>query len=228
MSRVPSRCATSARSGSRLATSSGSGRPAGERTGGGVCSGAANADDLDLEGAARALIAHDVAWAVPEQRLPERGGRRQRVERIVRLFDRADEVARRVVLTFHLDLDDRAGSDHVAGRTLDHHGGLEHLLQLPDACLVVALLVLRRVVVGVLTDVPVLSGSFEGGGDLRSTLAGALVELLLQAREGLLRKVGAFHSLLRLPAGPDASSGCVRSQARCEVCVKDGEIGAGR
>ena len=54
--------------------------------------GAADADDLDRERAAGAFVADRVARCSTEERLAERRRRRQHVEGVVALFDRADEV----------------------------------------------------------------------------------------------------------------------------------------
>ena len=72
-----------------------------------------------------------------------------------------------VVVALVAELDERARLDDLAGGVaVDHDRVLQHLLELADARLVVALLVLGRVVVGVLADVAVLAGPLDPQRDL--------------------------------------------------------------
>ena len=71
--------------------------------------------------------------------------------------------------------------DDVARCPFDDDRVLEELLELADTRLVVALLVLRRVEVGVLTNVTVLACLLDPRRDLLAPFVGALLELVLQA-----------------------------------------------
>ena len=77
----------------------------------------------------------------------------------------------------------RAGGDDALVAALDDLGGLEHVLELADAALHVALLVLGGVVVAVLAEVADQSGRLDLLGDLDAAPGGEVVELGLQPFE---------------------------------------------
>ena len=96
-----------------------------------------------------------------------------------------------VVVALVTQVDDRARLDDVAGGVgVDDHRVLQHLLELADAGLVDALLVLGRVVVGVLLDVAVLAGPFDRERELAPAGGGAFFQFRLQPRVGLGREMG--------------------------------------
>jgi short-chain Z-isoprenyl diphosphate synthase len=85
-------------------------------------------------------------------------------------------------------------------------GVTQQLLELPDARLHLALLVLGRVVLGVLAQVAVGAGDLDLGGDPLATLGLERLELALEAVVGLLAQVGLGHggsSCRSEEAGPD-------------------------
>jgi hypothetical protein len=77
---------------------------------------------------------------------------------------------------------------------------------LADARLVVPLLVLRRVVISVLTDVAVLACALDPGGDLLAARARPFGELLLEPVVGLLRELRWSHRC-RLPGASGIDEG---------------------
>ena len=86
------------------------------------------------------------------------------------------------------------GFDHVAGGAgVDDDRVLQHLLELADAGLVEAVLVLGRVVVGVLLDVAVLAGPLDRERELPPARRGAFFQFRLQPLVGLGREVGLGH-----------------------------------
>ena len=99
-----------------------------------------------------------------------------------------DEVALggRLVVALVDDGDDAAGTDDAVARRGDDLGVLEQVLELADAALHVALLVLGGVVVAVLGQVAELAGSFDLAGDLDATTCREVLELGLQPIEGML------------------------------------------
>ena len=97
------------------------------------------------------------------------------------LLDGTDEVRHRVVVVGHANLDDGARRDDIARRRFDHDRVLEELLDMADTRLVVALLVLRRVEVGVLTNVTVLACLLDPRRDFLAPFVGALLELVFEA-----------------------------------------------
>src|SRR5947209_40939 len=133
-------------------------RPGGSGTGGAAAvseNSDVDSDDLDLQQAARRLVFDDVARVAPDERLAERGPRGDHRDVVAPLLDRADEIALGVVVALVADGDDRAGGDGATGGagSVDDLGALEHRLQLADARLHLALVVLGRVVVAVLGQV---------------------------------------------------------------------------
>ena len=152
-------------------------------------SGGPDAHDLDRELAARALVADGLAGA-RARAAPAPAATTWTAPRTPRCAPRWSRPGRSgVVVAFHPHLDDGAGSDDLARLALDDHGGAQDLLELADARLVVALLVLGRVVVGVLPDVAVLAGALDPGRDLLAARARTLGELLLEPVVGLLRQL---------------------------------------
>ena len=126
--------------------------------------------------------------------MPERRVRRQHVVLLVALLDRADEIRDEVVVAFVAKVDERARLDDVAGGVgVDHDRVLQHLLELADAGLVEAVLVLGRVVVGVLLDVAVLPGPLDRERELAPPRGGAFFQFRLQPGVGLGREVGLGH-----------------------------------
>ena len=109
--------------------------------------------------------------------------RAHHVEIVGLLLHVADEVAlgHGVVVAFVDDGDDRAGRHDAFVAALDDLGGLDDVLELADAALHVALLVLGGVVVAVLAEVAHQSGRFDLLGDLDSTAGGEVLELGLQS-----------------------------------------------
>ena len=102
------------------------------------------------------------------QRGAERRRRADDVEVVGLLLDVADEVALGVVVAVALvdDGDDRARADDAGLGRLDDLGVLEDRLELADAALHVALLVLGGVVVAVLGEVAELAGPLDLLGHL--------------------------------------------------------------
>ena len=90
--------------------------------------------------------------------------------------------------------DDRARADHAGRRRLDDLGVLEDRLELADAALHVALLVLGGVVVAVLGQVAQLAGALDLRGDLEAApRRGEVVELGPQPVVRGLGQLVRFH-----------------------------------
>src|SRR6478735_1443944 len=168
-------------------------------TAGGCSTGGPDAHDFDRERALGARVADGVAGRVVEQRLAEGRRRRQHLELVAAFLDGTHQIGDGGVVTLHLHLDDRSGSDDLTRLAGDHLDAPQDLLELADPSLVVTLLVLRRVVVGVLLDVTVFARPLDPRRDLLATRAGAFRQLLLEPVVGLLRKVRCSHRC-RLPA----------------------------
>ena len=132
----------------------------------------------------------------PEQRGAERSGGADDVEVVDTLLDVTDEVALGLVVGVALvdEGDDAAGPDDAFGGRGDDLGVLEDVLELADASLHVALLVLGRVVVAVLGEVAELARPLDLLGHLDSTAGGQVVELGAQTVVRLLRQLVRLHS----------------------------------
>jgi len=100
----------------------------------------------------------------------------------VPLLDGAHQVGGGVGTGAHPDLHQHPGGDRVAAGGVDDLGRLEDLLEMADAGLVEALLVLGRVVVGVLADVAVLACPLDALRDLTPVRARPVRQLVGQPR----------------------------------------------
>ena len=121
------------------------------------------------------------------------------------------------------------GPDHARLGRLDDLGVLEQRLELADAPLHVALLVLGRVVVAVLREVAQLAGALDLGGDLDAAPRGEVVELGAQPVVRLLGQLVRFHGGPGYPGGhrrigrfPTVDSSAMSRTHRVAVIGGDG------
>ena len=164
------------------------------------------------------------------QRGAERRRRADHVEVAGALLDVADEVALGVVVAVALvdDRDDGARPDDAGLGGGDDLGVLEDRLELADAALHVALLVLGGVVVAVLGEVAELAGPLDLRGDLDAAPRGEVVELGLQPVERLLGQLVRFHGASTLPAGcaPTGGGSSSERRRRCRCASLTGHMAA--
>ena len=118
------------------------------------------------------------------------------------------------VVAGEADGDLHAGLDEaVVGRLVADLGAAQHVLELADAGLVLALLLAGGVVAAVLLEVALVAGGSDLGGDVGAHVSLEVLQLLLQA----------VVSLLRHPDGL-GSVGCVM----CLLLLRDGTPGTAR
>ena len=151
-----------------------------------------NGDDGDRQLALRTLVRHRGARTLAEDRLPSG----EFVDSTSYFSLRSSIEPTRYVTTSSspcvAQVDERARLDDVAGgAAVDDDRVLQHLLELADAGLVEAVLVLGRVVVGVLLEVAVLAGPLDPQRQLPPARRGAFLEFRLQALVGLRARGGA-------------------------------------
>ena len=168
-------------------------------------SGAATFEDLHAERARGRLVAAPMSPARwPDEGLAERRAGGDHVELVVALLDVADEVGLGVVVGVAVvdDGDDDARADDALGRALDDLAVVQDRVELADAALHVALLVLGRLVVAVLRQVAQLAGPLDG---LRDLDAAARREVLVLGLEPLVGAPGELvdigHGQSRVPPG---------------------------
>src|SRR5690606_3866129 len=159
-------------------------------------------DDGHREGAAGRLVAHLVTHLGPHQRLAERRHGGDDVDVVALLLDRADEVALGVLVVLVDDRHDRPAGHRVGDLALvDGLGDLHERLEVADAGLGLALLLLGRVVVAVLLQVAHLPGGLDLAGDLDAPLGGEVLVLLGEAVEGLLAEEVRLSHRARVATG---------------------------
>ena len=105
------------------------------------------------------------------------------------LLDGADQVALLVVVTLVGEGHHRTGHHHVGGGDLDDLGVLEHTLEVADAGLHLALLLLGGVVVAVLRQVPEFTRRLDLAGDLGAAMGGEFLKFGTQTVMGGLGKM---------------------------------------
>src|SRR5579859_1371238 len=153
-----------------------------------------NADDADLVRAVGRADHDLVADAVPDQRLAQ-GGLIAHAARLRVGFGGTDDAVGLLIRLAVFAEANRAAHGHEPRRAvavLDQDVVLEDRLEVVDPGLDEALLVLGRVVLEVLRQVPELAGGLDLGGDRRPALAHKLVVLLAHRLQPFGRDVSVF------------------------------------
>ena len=144
-----------------------------------------DADDFDLEHAARSFEVDDVANFVAHQGNAEGGAGREHLE-LASLFDRTDEQSFDLVVALVADAHDDAGDHGGAIGRFNDFGIEKKRLELTNTGLHFALLLFGGVIVAIFGEIAHFTGGLDFAGDIASTMGGELLMLGAQPVVGLL------------------------------------------
>src|SRR6266849_1759801 len=148
----------------------------------------------DLDGgrtAVRQGVGGRLANLLARDGAAQRRPRRVHVDRRAALLAGREQERHLVLVALEPDRHRHARTDHaIRARRLADPRVVEDVLQLVDAGLLLALLLLRRVVAAVLAQVPLVSGRLDLLGDLDTARPGEVVQLRLEPVVRLLSEPG--------------------------------------